>query len=93
MIRTDKGQAIFWASTVLAVLSVILVVSDGVLFLGNHDARELVNRRQQFINQSIQLARFNEVLVRSLAASAAANDDTQLRQLLDQLGLGEGAKR
>jgi hypothetical protein len=86
MTRT-KAQALFWISTALAGLSVILVVSNGILFLVNQEAQAAINRRQQFINQSTQLGRLNEALVRALATSAANNKDGQLRDLLAQHGI------
>jgi uncharacterized membrane protein YeiB len=86
MSRT-KARALFWISTALAGLSVILVVSNGILFLVNQEAQAAVNRRQQFINQSAQLGRLNEALVRALATSAANNKDDQLRELLAQHGI------
>lgn len=86
MART-KGQGLFWVSTVLAALSVVLVISNGVLFLANQEAQAAINRRQQFINQSAQLDRLNEALVRALATYAANNKDDQLRDLLAQHGI------
>jgi hypothetical protein len=83
----SKVQALFWISTVLAGLSVILVISNGILFLVNQEAQAAINRRQQFINQSAQLGRVNEALVRALATSAANNKDDQLRDLLAQHGI------
>jgi hypothetical protein len=81
------AQALFWISTVLAGLSVVLVVSNGILFLVNQEAQAAINRRQQFINQSTQLGRLNEALVRTLATTAANNKDDQLRDLLAQHGI------
>jgi hypothetical protein len=83
----SKAQALFWMTTVLAGLSVILVISNGILFLVNQEAQAAINRRQQFINQSAQLGRVNEALVRALATSAANNKDDQLRDLLAQHGI------
>jgi hypothetical protein len=82
-----KAQALFWLSTVLAGLSVILVISNGLLFLSNQETQATINRRQQFINQSVQLGRLNEALVRALATAAANNKDDQLRELLAQHGI------
>ncbi len=82
-----KARVLFWISTLLAGLSVILVISNGLLFLVNQEAQAAVNRRQQFINQSAQLGRLNEALVRALATTAANNKDDQLRELLAQHGI------
>jgi uncharacterized membrane protein YeiB len=83
----SKARALFWISTVLAGLGVILVIGNGILFLVNQDAQAAINRRQQFINQSAQLGRLNEALVRALATNAANNKDDQLRDLLAQHGI------
>jgi hypothetical protein len=83
----SKAQALFWVSTALAGLSVVLVLSNGFLFLVNQEAQAAINRRQQFINQSAQLGRLNEALVRALATSAVNNKDDQLRDLLAQHGI------
>ena len=53
----------------------------------NRAVQAEVNRRQQFINQSIQLGRINEVLIRALAAAAANSKDDKLRELLAQNGI------
>jgi hypothetical protein len=83
----SRVQALFWIVTLLAGLSVILVVVNGMLFLVNQETQAAINRRQQFINQSAQLGRVNEALVRALATSAANNKDDQLRDLLAQHGI------
>jgi hypothetical protein len=70
---------------VLAGLSVVLVVVNGILV--NQEGLAAINRRQQFINQSAQLGRLNEALVHALATSAANNRDDQLRDLLAQHGI------
>ena len=42
---------------------------------------------QQFINQSIQLGRVNDALIRALATMAVSNNDDKLRDLLAQSGI------
>jgi hypothetical protein len=46
-----------------------------------------VSQRQQFINQSAQLGRVNEALVRALAQAALKENDDRLRDLLSQNGI------
>ncbi|HZS85530.1 MAG TPA: hypothetical protein VFA50_21855 [Stellaceae bacterium] len=82
-----QGKGLYWMSTLLAGASIALVIVDGTLFLGNQSAQAVVNQRQQFINQSVQLGRVNEALVRALAAAAETNKDEQLRQVLAQHGI------
>ena len=46
-----------------------------------------VNQRQQFINESIQLSRVNEALVRTIASAAVGAKDEPLRELLARNGI------
>lgn len=82
-----SGKLLFWLMTSLAGISVVLVVVNGIIFLVNQSAQAEINQRQQFINQSAQLGRVQEGLVRALAQSAANNKDDQLRDLLAQYGV------
>ncbi|MBV8653849.1 MAG: hypothetical protein JO255_20490 [Alphaproteobacteria bacterium] len=81
------GKLLYWVMTSLAGLSVVLVVVNGVIFLTDQSAQAEVNQRQQFINQSAQLGRVQEGLIRALALSAANNKDDQLRDLLAQFNI------
>ena len=79
-----------WLYRVAVALSgfiLIVVVAYIVLVQDNRSVQREVNQRQQFINQSIQLARVNEALVRALAAAAANGKDDKLRDLLAQSGI------
>ena len=79
-----------WLERLLVALSgitLILVVAYIVLVQDDHTMQAEVNQRQQFINQSIQLGRINEVLIRALAAAAANGKDDKLRELLAQNGI------
>ena len=53
----------------------------------NRTVQAEVNRRQQFINQSLQLGRISEALIRALAAAAVSNKDDKLRDLLADNGI------
>jgi hypothetical protein len=64
-----------------------LVVAYIILVQDNRKVQADVNRRQQFINQSIQLGRINEALIRALAAAAVGNKDDKLRDLLSENGI------
>jgi hypothetical protein len=87
IVQGKIGGFLFWVSTGLAGISVVLVIGNGFLFLTNQSAQAVINQRQQFINQSAQLGRLQEGLVRALATSAANNKDDQLRDLLAQHGI------
>src|SRR5712691_4686677 len=83
--RTDG-----WLYRLLAALAGItlaLVVAYIVLIQENRSVQAEVNQRQQFINQSIQLGRINDTLIRALAASAVNDNDDKLRELLAQNGI------
>ncbi len=71
----------------LAALTLILVFLNVWLVLSNQARQADVNQRQQFINQSIQLGRLNEGLVRALAVAAVNNKDAKLQQLLTEQGI------
>ena len=78
---------IYRVTAVLSGLTLVLVVVYICLVQDNRAVQAEVNRRQQFINQSIQLGRINEVLIRALAAAAANGKDDKLRELLAQNGI------
>ena len=83
--RTDS-----WLYRLLVALSGItlaLVVAYIVLNQDNRSVQAEVNQRQQFINQSIQLGRLNDALIRALAAAAVEHNDDKLRELLAQNGI------
>jgi hypothetical protein len=76
----------YWGAVGLAGVTLVLVVTYIVLVQENRSVQAEVNQRQQFINQSIQLGRINETLIRDLAAAAVNNKDDRLRDLLAQSG-------
>ena len=81
-----------WLERLLVALSgitLILVVAYIVLVQDDHTMQAEVNQRQQFINQSIQLGRVDEALIRVLAANAGKDD--KLRELLAQNGISINA--
>jgi hypothetical protein len=83
--RTDS-----WLYRVLVALSgitLVLVIGYIVLIQDNRSVQAEVNQRQQFINQSIQLGRINDALIRALAAAAVEHNDDKLRELLAQNGI------
>jgi hypothetical protein len=71
----------------LSAITLVLVVVYIVLIQDNRSVQAEVNRRQQFINQSIQLGRINDALIRALATSAVSDNDDKLRELLAQNGI------
>ena len=79
-----------WPYRLLVALSgitLVLVVVYIFLIQGNRSVQSEINQRQQFINQSIQLGRVNDALIRALAKTAVSNNDDKLRDLLAQSGI------
>ena len=79
-----------WIYRLLVALSgitLVLVVVYIVLIQDNRSVQSEINQRQQFINQSIQLGRVNDALIRALATTAVSNNDDKLRDLLAQSGI------
>ena len=71
----------------LAGITLILVAAYIVVIQDNRSIQAEVNQRQQFINQSIPLGRFSDMLIRALAAAAADGKDDKLRELLAKNGI------
>jgi hypothetical protein len=78
---------LYWMTVGLSAAAGALVVAYIILVQENRTVQADVNRRQQFINQSTQLGRINEVLIRALAATAVSNKDDKLRELLADNGI------
>ena len=78
---------LYWMTVGLSAAAGALIVAYIVLVQDNRTMQAEVNRRQQFINQSIQLGRVNEALIRALAAAAVSNNDDKLRDLLAENGI------
>ena len=78
---------LYWMTVALSAAAGALVVAYIILVQDNRTVQAEVNRRQQFINQSIQLGRINEALIRALAAAAVSNKDGKLRDLLADNGI------
>jgi len=79
-----------WLYRLLVALSgitLILVIAYIVVTQDNRSIQAEVNQRQQFINQSIQLGRINDTLIRALGAAAADGKDDKLREVLAENGI------
>jgi hypothetical protein len=81
------GGWLYWAAVALSGLTFILVLVYIILVQDNRAVQREVNQRQQFITQSIQLGRVNDVLIRGLAAAAVKTNDDKLRELLSRNGI------
>ncbi len=76
-----------WINAGLAMLALVFVVGNIVLHRTNLELQESLAQRQQFINESIRLSRFNGQLVQALATLSAQTDDAAIRNLLATHGI------
>jgi hypothetical protein len=83
----DREVLAVRVSTVLAVLALVLLVVNGFLVLGNQTIRTEVAGRQQYINQTTQIAQLNQELINALATASVKNKNTALRDILTANGI------
>jgi hypothetical protein len=75
-----------WAAMALSGLSLLLVVVNAVLVVGNQSAQFEVNQRQQTINSGAQLLRLRQVLAQILGNLAVTQKDQEVTDLLARHG-------
>jgi hypothetical protein len=85
--RINANVAAYWASVALGALTIVLVVVNFFVLSSNQSIQAEANQRQQFINQSVQLRRADDLLIRALAQAAINAKDDKLRDLLAQQGV------
>lgn len=85
--QISRSGLLFWLSTALAAVLLILVCVNIVITSGNRGLQVEVNSRQQFINQSIQLSRLHQELVTALATVSVKNNNEAIRQILADVGI------
>jgi hypothetical protein len=83
----DGRGWLHWTLVVLSAGALLLVAVNAWLNESNRSLQADVNRRQEFINQSVEISKIHEILVRSLAQAAVANNNDKLRDLLAQQGI------
>ena len=77
----------FWVSTVLALLVAIVAGYDMMLFGQNRTAQAELARRNQYIQQSVQLEPLYREMVKALADLSVRNQDKALTDLLSSQGI------
>jgi len=77
----------YWTLTVIAALSLLLLVVDISLVHRNQALRADVDARAQYIQQSVQLQGLYQDMIKALADLAVRNKDDQLRDLLTKAGI------
>jgi hypothetical protein len=87
MIGSQSGTWLKPAAMALALASVVLVCVDAALTLRNESAQAVVNQRQQFLNQTVQVNRIAQVLVQTIAKTAVGTNDEALAHLLERHGV------
>ena len=73
--------------TVLGGVTLLLVVFNGALVVANRSTQAQVTARAQYINQSLQLDRVLQAIVRAAATAAINNKDTRLDDVLKANGI------
>lgn len=68
-------------------LALVLAIANTGLSLWNQSVQSDVSQRQQFINQTTQLSRVYETMIRGLASASITNKDDKLRDLLAVSGI------
>ena len=85
--QSSGSSWINWVAALLAVAAIGFVSLNILLHRTNLSLQEQLADRQQFINESIRLSRFNTELIQALATLAAQSDDPDLRALLSNHGI------
>jgi len=84
-----EGKGSFWpvGTTILAGLSLVLVIANVALVLRNQSIQAVVGERQQTINQGLEYARIRQVLAQNVANVATAKKDAELSEVLARHGI------
>lgn len=77
----------FWFLTAVGAVTLVLVIVNAALFLGNRSAQIDINNRQQFVQQSIQLEGLYREIVKALADLSIKNNDRQIKDMLTSQGI------
>lgn len=76
-----------WA-TLLAGVSLVLVVVNIALAVVDQSAQAEANQRQQQIAQAAQLQALSNLLTQALSRQEQSSNDPQLKELLARVGVG-----
>lgn len=88
--KSSRGTLVTWQYWLLSGLggaAFLVALLNIYLFQDNQTLREEISQRQQYINQTIQLSRLNNELIKSLAQLAVTNQDQQISDLLTSHGI------
>ncbi len=88
--KSSRGTLLtwqYWLLTALGGVAFVVALMNIYLFQDSRSLREEISQRQQYINQTIQLSRLNNEIIKSLAQLAVANQDKQISDLLTSHGI------
>jgi hypothetical protein len=91
--ESDLAIWLFRGATILAAASFLLALASLVLVVTNQHLLNQTDEQRQFVQQTAQLSGVNETLVRLIARAALDEKDLKLRDLLVSHGFrleGEG---
>jgi hypothetical protein len=71
----------------LAVVTLLLVITNMVLFSRNRAQQQEVNNRQLYVQQTAQLEGLYQQLIRAIAELSARNNDAALGAVLSRQGI------
>ena len=77
----------YWILTAPAAIGLVLALTNMAIVGQNRQARDEVNARAQYIQQSAQLEPLYREIVKALADLSVRNNDVQLRELLAKQGI------
>lgn len=83
----------FWILNFFGFLSCILVIVNISDSGDNKDLRQEIDKRQEFINKSIQLSRLNNEIIKSLAQLSISRDDHEISRILTSHGIVVNLKK
>lgn len=82
-----NGRLTQGISLALAVLSLLLLITNIALINSNRSLQDNATQRQAEINKATSLANINQSLVQALAEAAVTNGDTAAKDLLAGQGI------
>jgi hypothetical protein len=82
-----SGTALNWVVALLAGAGLAVAVTTIFVASGNRELQRDVTRRQQEVNQALQLQPLNNQLIQALAALSVQRNDPQLAKILTDNGI------
>ncbi len=83
----------FWVLSVIGAASLVLVAVNMTLYSRNQTLQTAVNRRSQYIQQTVQLQGLYRQIVQAVATLSMRDKDAQLQAILAKQGITVTTKR